>query len=161
MNTAQLLDEIRTARDEWEALLATLDEAQMIRPGVAGDWSVKDLIAHITWSEKEMVGMLKARALVGSELWNLPTDERNAAVFEENRYRRLTDVLAEAQQVYQQLMDAVKTLSDEELVDPDRFRGMPADWMPWQILAGSSFAHYREHARDVRAWLAKQEEGHV
>jgi hypothetical protein len=42
----QLLETLRRERADWEALLAQVDQARMTRPGVAGAWSVKDVITH-------------------------------------------------------------------------------------------------------------------
>ena len=128
----------------------------MTESGVVGEWSVKDVIAHITWHEREMVGVLRARALVGSDLWNLPLDQRNAAIFEQNRHRPLSDVLTEAQQIFPHLVELVQTLDDQDLIDPSRFAQMPADWQPWQVIASNSFEHYRAHIPDLRAWLNTQ-----
>ena len=75
---SQFLEIIQQARAEWNALLEPIDQSKITLPGVAGTWSLKDIIAHITWHEREMVGLIRAHDLVGSELWNLPTDERNA-----------------------------------------------------------------------------------
>src|SRR3972149_1809130 len=113
MNKSEFLTALIAERAEWDSLLAQIDEARMTEPGVVGEWSVKDMIAHITWFEREMVGVLRARALVGSDLWNLPHDERNAAIFERNRHRPLSDVLAEAQQVFPQLVELVQSLDDQ------------------------------------------------
>jgi hypothetical protein len=154
MNKTEFLDALQTTRAEWEQLLSQIDRARMTRPGVAGEWSVKDVIAHNTWHEREMIGVLQARALVGSDWWNLPTDERNHLIFEQNRHRSLDDVLAEVQPVYARLLDLARGLSDEELNDPARFRDMPAEWVPWQILADNTFDHYRQHMPALRAWLA-------
>jgi hypothetical protein len=33
---------------------------------------------------------------------------------------------------------------------------MPADWLPWRIIAENTSEHYRDHAAIVRAWLAKR-----
>jgi DinB family protein len=153
MNKSMFLDTLRAGRAEWEALLAQIGEARMLQLGAAGEWSVKDVIAHVTWGERETVELLQAHALVGSDLWNLPQDDRNAVVFEENRDRPLPEVLAEAQQVYAQLLEALGTLSEEDLTDPGRFRDMPANWIPWQIIAGSSYEHYQQHTPSIRAWL--------
>jgi len=153
MDKAELLNLVRTERASWEAALSEVGEDRMIEPGVDGDWSVKDIIAHITWSEREMVGMLQARALVGSDLWDLSNDERNAIVYQQNRDRALADVLAEAQDVYRQLMSALESLSDEDLNDPSRFADMPADWEPWRVIAGNTYLHYADHATSLRAWL--------
>ncbi len=152
---AKFLDTLRTERARWDALLAQIEEARMIQPGVAGEWSVKDIIAHMTWGEREMVGVLQAHALVGSDLWDLPEDDRNAAVFVENRDRSLQDVLTEAPQMFAQLLAAVQALSEEDLADPRRFRDMPTEWVPWQIIAGNSYEHYRQHTPSIRAWLDK------
>jgi uncharacterized damage-inducible protein DinB len=157
MNKVDLLADIRAGWAGWEALLDGIDEAQMTRPGATGLWSVKDIVAHITWFEREMVGMLQARALIGSDLWQLPTDQRNAQIFEENRDRPLHEVLAEAEQVHQQFLEGVEALAEDDLVDPHRFPGMPEDWRPWKVIAENSNEHYRDHSRDLRTWLEKLE----
>jgi len=51
LTTTQLLEVMRTARSNWEALLAEVGEARLTEPGVEGDWSLKDIIAHITYFE--------------------------------------------------------------------------------------------------------------
>lgn len=155
MNKAEFLDTLRTEHARWDELLSQIDETQMTQPGVVGEWSVKDIVAHVTWFEREMVGMLQARALIGSELWDLSQDERNAVVFEQNRHRPLRDVLAEARQVYEQLLEGLPSLSEEELTDAGRFREMPAEWLPWKIIADNTYEHYRAHAPSIRAWLDK------
>jgi hypothetical protein len=157
MSKAELLDLVETEHAAWEAVLSELDESDMTVQGVVGVWSVKDILAHIAWFEREMVGMLRAHALVGSDLWQLSADQRNAVIFEEVRHRPLERVLAEAEEVFQQLQDALQTLTEEDLVNPGRFPGMPVEWQPWKVIAGNTYEHYRHHGQDVRAWLAKFE----
>jgi uncharacterized damage-inducible protein DinB len=43
-----LLAELRAARDEWEALLAEIPLGRLAAPKAVGEWSVKDIIAHLT-----------------------------------------------------------------------------------------------------------------
>jgi len=53
VNRTQLLRRLDVA---WQALkqsYADLPDAQLLVPGVTGDWSVKDIIAHVTWWEEE------------------------------------------------------------------------------------------------------------
>jgi uncharacterized protein (TIGR03083 family) len=157
MNKAELLTDIRAEWARWEALIDGVDEAQLTEPGVTGVWSIKDLVAHITWFEREMVGILQARALIGSDLWQLPADQRNARIFEENRDRPLHEVLAEAERVHQQLLEGLEAIAEDDLVDPHRFPGMPDDWQPWKVIAENSNEHYRDHGRDLRTWLEKLE----
>jgi uncharacterized protein (TIGR03083 family) len=158
MTKAQFLDLLRVSRAEWDALLARVPEDRMSAPGVAGGWSVKDVIAHITWHEREMLGVLQAHALVGSDLWDLPLDERNAIIYAQNRDRPLAEVLAESRAVYPQLLAAAQALTEADLTDPGRFANMPGDWVPWQLLAENTYTHYRDHIPAMRAWL-EQESG--
>ena len=58
MEKATLLKTLTETRAAWEALLAQIDEEQMQRPGAAGTWSVKDVIAHVTWGESEIAPVL-------------------------------------------------------------------------------------------------------
>ena len=106
----------------------------MLPPGAAGEWSVKDVIAHVMWGEREMVGVMQTHTLVGSDLWNLPEDERNAIMVAEQRDRSLHDVLTEERQVYAQFVEQVQALPDEDFTDARRFREMPEQWLPWQVL---------------------------
>lgn len=153
MDKATFIEAIRSGRKQWDDLLAEIDESRMLEPMEEGGWSVKDTIVHNTWNEREMIGVCQQRALVGSDLWNLPQDERNARPVEEKRDVPLSEILAESQQVYAQFFEAAQTLSDEDLNDARRFRDMPEDWVPWQLIAGSSFDHYPGHIAIIRRWL--------
>jgi hypothetical protein len=156
MDRAEFLEHIKSARADLEIQLARVTPRQMITVGVVGKWSVKDLVTHITWSEREMVGMLQARALVGSDLWSLSNDERNEIVYQQNLERPLDDVLADGRAVYAQLLELSAGMSEPELNDPAQFADMPADWLPWRVIAGNTYIHYREHAQNLRDWLDGQ-----
>ncbi|MGO8950446.1 MAG: DinB family protein [Ktedonobacterales bacterium] len=151
----QLLSMIQSARTHWDMLLAGIPQAWMTEPGVDGEWSIKDIIAHIAWGEQESLGVAQAHVLVGSALWQLPQDERNAAVFEQNRRRKLQEVLADSRQIFRRYFEAVAALSEEDLNDPSRFAGMPEGWRPWRILYDPG--HYEAHAASLQAWLTIRE----
>lgn len=152
----EFISTLKVTRAEWDALLDSIDQVDKLKPGMAGDWSIKDIIAHVTWFEKEMVGLITAHALVGSELWNLPTDERNAAIYEEVKDQPLEQVLEESKQVHQQLLDVLPRLSDQDLTDPSGFPNMPPDWQPGMIIAQNTYEHYEDHMQDVEKWLAEK-----
>ena len=151
---AQLVDMIQSARAQWDVLLSGIPETWMTEPGVVGEWAIKDVIAHIAWGERESTGVAHTRTVVGSELWRLAADERNAAVFEQNRYRELNEVLAETRRVFLVYLRAIEALTEEDLNDPIRFAQMPDGWRPWRILYDPG--HYQEHADSIRAWLVKK-----
>jgi uncharacterized protein (TIGR03083 family) len=158
MDKLTFINKVQEAREEWQRLMAEVGMSRMTEPGLPDGWSVKDVIAHITWYEREMIGMLKAMALEGSDLWQLPQDERNVPIHEENKDRPLEEVLSEAERVYDELFEAIKLLSDDELSDPSHFRGMPSEWAPWDVMAGNTYKHYHQHIPDIRAWLEETKE---
>ncbi len=152
MDKKKFLDNVKSERAQWDALLREVGEARMTEPVMDGR-TIKDVIAHVTWYEREMIPVFRDHALVGSDLWNLEQDKRNAAIYELNRDRPLDEVLAEARQVYAELLPILEKVSEEDLQDASRFQDMPADWLPWEMLASNTYEHYVDHAHDIRAWL--------
>jgi uncharacterized damage-inducible protein DinB len=157
MDKTTFINTLKQSRAEWEALLAQVDEERMLQPGAAGKWSVKDVIVHVTWGEREIVPIMRTHVLAGSELWELSDDERNEIVYQQNRDRPLQETLHEEQQAYADLLEAAQALSDEDLNDPHRFKQMPEEWVPWQIIAGCSFKHYQDHMPSIGEWLAQRQ----
>jgi hypothetical protein len=158
MDKEEFMLKFHAARSEWEAMLAEVGTGRMLEPGV-GDWTVKDVVAHNTWNEREMVEMLGRRDMEtsGADLWRLSNDDRNQAIYEMYRDQPLSQVLAEARQVYEDLVRQLERLDEDDLNEPTRFRSMPADWIPWQVIAGCTFRHYPDHIADVNRWLATKE----
>lgn len=155
MDKPSVLEKIKESYAEFEAILSQIPEDRMLESGASGIFSVMDVISHITWFEREMVTVFRDHALIGSDLWNLPTDERNKAIFDMNRNRSLVHVLKEAAVIHQQLIEILQNLDDESLTDPTKFHEMPIDWIPWQVLAENTYEHYVHHALDIKRWLAQ------
>ncbi len=141
MDKATFIDMLKETRAEWDALLARVGDGRMLETGAAGKWSVKDIIAHVMWSELEIVPVMGTHILSGSELWNLSEDERNEIVYQQYQDRPLQDIVTEERRVYDHFLEAAQTLSDEDLNDPHHFRDMPEAWISWRIFAGCSFQH--------------------
>lgn len=144
------ISRLQQARAQWEAALAQLNEQCILQPGSIGTWSVKDLIAHVSWYEREMVPVIHLHTFAGSPWWTLSPDERNAMIYQQNSQRSLQEIVQEGQSSYTDLLEAVQRLSDEDLNDPHHFKYMPEDWIPWQIFAGNSFEHYQDHLLALR-----------
>lgn len=153
MKRSHFIETIRSNRAELDSVIAPLKDEQLLEPGASGDMSVKDVLAHVAWFESEMIGLLHQRALAGSDLWNLPTDERNAVIYRLNRQRSLADIRQEAKQVFHQLLKELEGLDEAALDDSGRFQNMPEDWSPRQLLAENTSEHYQHHLADIQAWL--------
>lgn len=141
----EFITKIRQARETWvsKVLEPALDDAA--QKGSLGGWILKDLLAHITWYEREMVEMLRRRNFNGSSLWELQLDERNARITSESQSLNLDQALAELNQVHKELLRQLELLDEEDLSNPASFPGMPIDWQPWQVIASNTYEHYLDH----------------
>lgn len=157
----QLLAEMQSEQAAWLTLLDEIGEENMTQPEVAGGWSIKDIVAHITGWRRRTV--LRFRAALDPTVDMTPywpaeldeddeVDEINAWIYEANQDRPLADVLNDSREVFQQLVAEVSALSDEQLNDPQRF-----PWLEGERLTGAFiFGHFHEeHESDMRAWLAR------
>ena len=154
MSADDLLDRARRERAELEALWLALDNDEMTRrPGPQPDWSVKDVIAHITWWESAMTNWV-SRALTGEMLARTETpDEINARVFADNRDMPLETVLAAFEASFPPLEALLNRLTDDEINDAEvcDIRGMPL----LNFIVGNTFAHYADHIDDLRAYVER------
>jgi hypothetical protein len=163
VNKAELISGLQAEYQNWQALLDQIGIAPMDQPGVAGPWSFKDIVAHITGWRRRTVARLQAAQRGEPEPpppWpaHLQTDDEiNAWIYASNHERSVRAVMDESHQVFQQLLAAIEGLPDEVLRDPLRH-------LPWleapSVNAADFFAHFHEeHEPDVRAWLARMEKG--
>ena len=162
MTIAHLLEVMSTARSNWEALVAEVGEARLTEPGVEGDWSLKDIIAHITyfetWAADNVMAFRLGEPRPQAEYQGLEMDEENARIYERLRTKSLAQVLQESQASFQRSIEAVQGLRDEDLYDPAFTRVPDADWAVYDLVAGDTFEHYDDHSTSVRAWLDRMAE---
>jgi hypothetical protein len=152
----ELLDQIRAEHGHLEETLADLTHAQMQLPGVDGDWSVKDALAHISAWERCMIRW------VGSLLRNeepaipLPwdVDRMNAETYTLVKDKPLAEVLEEFRQSYRDSLAFTESRSEEQL------QTVHADTWPmgllWTGIAANTNWHYKEHHTDIQKWLKIQ-----
>jgi hypothetical protein len=151
-NKTEFLERIRTSRSKLDNVVGSIAPLFMTTPGVSGDWSVKDILAHITWYEREMVNVVLNRTLAGSDLWDAPLELRNQTIYAENRDRDLKDVLDDFKVVFESMLEAMITLTDDDLLDASHFAKMPSDWKPWEVFASNTYEHYDDHLVELSSW---------
>ena len=166
MKKSELLNWLQEEYQKWEAFLDQIGPTRMDQPGVNGDWSMKDIVAHLTGWNRSLVARLQAAQRSESEPpphWpaHLQTeDEINAWIYESNRERSVREVLDETHQVFQELFAVMEGLPDEVRIDEvQNDRVYYLVWLNGQRFpAGEFFDHFHDdHEPDVRAWLARVE----
>ena len=104
---SELLQAFIAARVEWDTLSAKIPTSdRMSDPVEPGQWSIKDIIAHITEYDRHMGLGLALRLQKPPQLWldELSLDDFNDRLHQQIADRDPDGVLLDSQQVYQELI---------------------------------------------------------
>ena len=147
MDKRQLIAKLETAWLALEGSFAGLTDEQMIQPGVTGDWSVIDILAHVSAWENEALTHLPhilegKRPPKYSDLYG-GIDAFNALKTEENRRYPLDEVLARLHDVHRQLVAYIAAAPDELITTETRFR---------RRIRLDTYGHYPHHTQAIRQW---------
>ena len=168
MNKSELLDWLQEEYRQWEALLEEIGTARMDQPGVNGDGSFKDMVAHLYYGwQPRLITRIQAAQRGEPEPpppWpaHLQTDDEiNAWIYESTHGHSVREILDESQQVFQQLMAVVEGLPEDVRIEilHENDRDFYLVWLGDQRFAvGEFFYHFHDdHEPDIRAWLARVE----
>jgi len=160
MRRAELVQQLNSEQEAWESLLGQIGEDRMEEPGIAGEWSIKDIVAHLTAWRRRTVGRLEAAARGQAEPaheWPADLredDEINAWFHERDRNKSVREVLSESRRVFEQLVAVIEKFPEDALDHLDRFPW----WQGGPPPTGATFfAHFHdEHEADMRAYLSRQ-----
>ncbi len=160
MNKPELIKWLREEEQKWALLLAAIGETRLAQPGVNGDWSMRDIIAHLTGWQHWLVTRLQAAAAGQPEPappWPADLkaeDEINGWIYAANRQQPVQHVLDEAHALYEELLATIQALPDDARIALIEAK-FPVIWVGDQRFAVGEFFHhfYDDHAADVRAWL--------
>jgi hypothetical protein len=138
---------------EWTAFkesYAGLPRAQMTVPGVTGNWSVKDVLAHVTTWEGEAlkyIPLLRAGGRPPRYVTFGGLDAFNAKRSAEKRRRSLATVLRQLDDTHRRLRALIERLPEAELARETRVR---------RRIRLETFGHYPEHAAAIRRWRERR-----
>lgn len=157
LDRLRLLDLIRMERDFLLRAVSGLTSAELDTPGTLGEWSLKGVIAHLTfWVQNYLVAMdAAARGAVPDPLPCALSDDvvevLNARAYAAAVPCPPEAILNDFRVVNDRLLDHVLTLSDAQLFAPGLYPWM-GDLTAAQLVTFNSFEHYHEHAALIRRW---------
>ncbi len=118
----------------------------MTTPGVAGEWSVRDMLAHVTTWEEEALKYLPL-IIQGGRPPRYASyggiDAFNARMTEAKRALSLAEVLRLREETHRQLVAYLQRVPEEQLATETRFR---------HRLRLDTYSHYPLHATMIREW---------
>jgi len=147
MGKQQLLQRLDRAWAAFQESYAGLSDAELMESGVTGVWSVRDIIAHVTWWEEEALAHLPLILAGGKpprySVTHGGIDAFNAKMTEQRKHLSLAEVLARQDEVHHRLVAFVRGAPEEQTAGEARFR---------RRLRLDTYGHYPKHAAAIRAW---------
>jgi uncharacterized protein (TIGR03083 family) len=149
---AKLIAKVEAAWAGFHAAYAGLPDDDLLIPGVTGDWSIRDLIAHVTWWDAEAIAHLPTVLAGGtpprySVLYG-GIDAFNAMQTKEKAGLSLDEIRAEAETTHARLLDYLRSVPPEALKGNSTFA---------HRLRLDTYGHYPIHAADIRRWRERRE----
>ena len=150
-----LLAAIEKERGALETYLATLTPEQLGEPGIVGEWSPKDVLAHLIEWEQMVLGW-HAAGLRGEVpplpapgfKWN-QTPQLNQQIYEKHRDRPLDEVLEQFQASHREILCVIQGLSNEELFTAGRYAWTKKNTLGTYMVSGTS-SHYLWARKEIR-----------
>ena len=140
-----LLDLLRYARREQDAFVAALDPTERAATGAPDHWAAKDHVAHMTFWRRQLI--LKLQALQRHETPPGMDDyeQVNPLVFERQRQHPWSQVLAESDQAYDELLALAAQLGEDDLTASQRFDWIPDGQPLYTTFMGYCYEHAQQH----------------
>src|SRR5438105_407141 len=126
--------------------------AALKEPGVMGEWSVKDILAHVTTWEEEALKYLPLILTGGRPPRYIQSggiDAFNAQMAEQKRGLALSDVQRQLDETHRRLLDYIRSVPEEHFARETRFR---------HRLRLDTYSHYPQHAKAIRQWRQRSVE---
>ena len=133
------------------AALVGLSEEEITRPGAAGQWSVRDVLAHLLAWEEETVSRLDLLAAERPQDFARITNEEELDAWNARAHQRyaglpLAEVMRRLAAVQGRILAGLDSLSDERLTTDEG--PVPVhNWLP-----ECTYAHEEEHCADILVW---------
>lgn len=149
-----LLAELDTEWANIERICTGLSAAEMVKPGLEDEWSVKDILAHLAAWDKYLLDRLSYVMSGKPPLYPVMTTwddvhRFNAQVYAENKDRPLTSVVIEFRNLYRDVMTVLETM-DESLLDQPYSYDFPDDKLTMlQLIRANTCNHYRQHCPGI------------
>jgi hypothetical protein len=175
---AEIIARTRAAEEAWDAAWIGVTDEEMLLPGAVGDWTLKDVLAHVAADDRWFAGQLEALvrgetptalACYGDEtppaadVDMTTTDGRNEWHYHRNRdlpldeaRRRAAEARARRDAALEALppaeFEALYTIADlGHVAHLRRAREGEQAWPLHLAIGGNGWHHYDDHTRDVLA----------
>ena len=147
MKKKQVLNKIERAWSKFKESYAGLTAEQLIQSGVTEDWSVKDILAHVSvWEDETLKHLPHVLQGVRPPRYSVlygGIDAFNAQMTEQKRRLSLSEVLRQLDETHLRLVQYVQSAPEEQFTSETPFR---------RRLRLDTYGHYPIHSRAIQEW---------
>jgi hypothetical protein len=157
----EMLEKIRSSHAALEKKFSKLTPEQMVWPGSMDNWSVKDILAHLTdweqrlieWYRAGLKGEVPETPAPGMTWRQLP--ELNQVGYEKHKDESLERVLEVYRASYREVVTLVEGMTEEEIFTVGVYQWTRKDpLMVW--IAANTNGHYEWARRNIRTLVIKK-----
>jgi hypothetical protein len=154
----QLLEFAQSNYDALQKIITPLSETEMVEAGCVGDWSVKDVLAHL-YEWQQMVTRWYAVGKAGENPVTPHEDYTwreipalNQHIYETYKDHDLSDIQAMLSQSHDDIMSLIATIDDEELFTPKVYTWTKTTTLGSYLTSATS-SHYDWARKEIRKGL--------
>ena len=145
---------IKREHKNLEKAFKGLSASDMIKTTAKGEWSIQDILAHLTAWENQFIewyeaGMRREKVVLPD--WSQPgiVDEINLGIYRRNLDRGLKEVKKEFKESYKRILKTAKSIPEETLFIPGRAAWTGKDTLA-DYLMSNTCGHYPEHIKMIQ-----------
>ncbi len=149
----KLVKRVDTAWAEFQESYADVSDARLVEPGVMGEWSVKDILAHVTTWEEEALTHLPLIIAGGTPPRYVTyggLDAFNAQMTAQKRGLSLAAVRRRLDDTHRRLIAYIQSAPADQFTGDTRAR---------RRLRLDTYGHYPLHAAAIQDWRERRSAG--
>lgn len=146
----KVLKVLEVAYQEELAFIDRLPETERATIGAPDQWSAKDILAHVTYWNGEMMDRFEAirRGKPPKPEDNNEIDHQNLHIFEAHQHDSWDTLRQNIEQVYRRTRQYVQNSTEADLLDQSKMPPANDTIRPWSWIVGSSVTHALLHLAD-------------
>ena len=145
MNRAQLITKVENAWKDLHIAFEHLSDEEICQPNTFGEWSLKDILGHVTTWEAELLTYLPViqageRTPRYKDLYG-GIDAFNAIKTAEKRDLTLEAIRLQMQKTHSRVLALLESVPEEYFLKENRLR---------KRIRWDTYGHYKEHTKSIQ-----------
>jgi hypothetical protein len=160
INTKEgLIHLVTDEHNEPKSILGKLSDDAIVKSGVQGDWSVKDIVAHITvWQERgtrwiqDISKGINPNIPLEGHTWR-DYDQLNEEIYQKNRSKPIDEIVNQLEKSFEELIETIENFPQDKLEEAFYPEGARQSSFSGKEIISFRYIHYKSHIKHIETWL--------